>query len=201
MSGGDTTVYAQWTVKSYTLTFNTNGSKSSCSESSRSVAYGAKYGTLPTPTRTGWKFTGWFTKASGGTQVTKDTTMGGSNTTVYAHWEDKGEIESTNHTSVTVTLPACSDWKICQPSITIQVKTSSGWENFASYGLASNVLSTALTHTFTGLDINKTYRVATTGNSASGWWRGADAGAYTRCKMTQCAHGANADCNMTYKWN
>lgn len=201
MSGGDTTVYAQWTVKSYTLTFNTNGSKSSCSESSRSVAYGAKYGTLPTPTRTGWDFVGWFTKASGGTQVTKDTTMGGSNTTVYAHWKSIPGLESTNHTSVTVTLPACSDWKTCQPSITIQVKTSSGWENFASYGLASDVLSTALTYTFTGLDINKTYRVATTGNSASGWWRGADAGAYTRCKMTQCPHGANADCNITCKWN
>ena len=44
-------------------------------------------GTLPTPTRTGYYFKGWFTAASGGTQVTSSTTMTG-NQTIYAQWTD-----------------------------------------------------------------------------------------------------------------
>ena len=43
-------------------------------------------GTLPTPTRSGFDFQGWFTSASGGTQVTSASTVNG-NTTVYAHWK------------------------------------------------------------------------------------------------------------------
>ena len=42
-------------------------------------------GTLPTPTRSGYRFDGWFTAASGGTQVSSSTVISG-NTTIYAHW-------------------------------------------------------------------------------------------------------------------
>lgn len=44
-------------------------------------------GTLPTPTRPGYYFLGWFTAASGGTQVTSSTIMTG-NQTIYAQWTD-----------------------------------------------------------------------------------------------------------------
>jgi len=43
---------------------------------------------LPTPTRSGYTFNGWFTAASGGTQVT-GTYCPTSNTTLYAHWTAK----------------------------------------------------------------------------------------------------------------
>lgn len=39
---------------------------------------------FPSPTRTGYSFVGWFTEASGGTQVTEY--MGNANITLYAHW-------------------------------------------------------------------------------------------------------------------
>lgn len=42
-------------------------------------------GTLPTPARTGYKFLGWYTAASGGTQVSSSTTINAA-TTVYAQW-------------------------------------------------------------------------------------------------------------------
>lgn len=42
-------------------------------------------GTLPTPTRSGYTFSGWYTAASGGTQVTSSTKMTG-NMTIYAQW-------------------------------------------------------------------------------------------------------------------
>lgn len=41
-------------------------------------------GTLPTPTRSNANFLGWFTAASGGTQISSSTPI--SNKTYYAHW-------------------------------------------------------------------------------------------------------------------
>ena len=81
---GDVTLYAHWSVNSYTLAFDGNGGKAS--ESSRKVQYGNQYGTLPTATRTGYAFQGWYTARSGGSQVSSSTTMEAANTTVYAHW-------------------------------------------------------------------------------------------------------------------
>jgi uncharacterized repeat protein (TIGR02543 family) len=50
------------------------------------VATGAAIGTLPiAPTRTGYDFSGWFTKISGGTVITSSTIVTAS-MTVYAHW-------------------------------------------------------------------------------------------------------------------
>lgn len=87
---GTVTYYAQWSINSYTLTYNVNGGNA-VSPASKSVQYGSAYGTLPTPTRAStaqysYTFAGWYTAASGGTQVTANTTMGASNTTIYAHW-------------------------------------------------------------------------------------------------------------------
>ena len=81
---GDVTLYAHWSVNSYTLAFDGNGGKAS--ESSRTVQYGSQYGSLPTATRTGHTFQGWYTAKSGGTKVSPSTTMGTANTTLYAHW-------------------------------------------------------------------------------------------------------------------
>ena len=81
---GDVTLYAHWSVNSYTLAFDGNGGKAS--ESSRTVQYGSQYGSLPTATRTGYAFQGWYTAKSGGTKVSPSTTMGAANTTLYAHW-------------------------------------------------------------------------------------------------------------------
>lgn len=86
----DITYYAQWSINSYTLTYNVNGGNV-VSPASKSVQYGSAYGTLPTPTRAStaqysYTFAGWYTAATGGTQVTANTTMGASNTTIYAHW-------------------------------------------------------------------------------------------------------------------
>ena len=42
---------------------------------------------LPTPTREGYIFDGWYTEAEGGTQVTNDTKFNSANdVTLYAHW-------------------------------------------------------------------------------------------------------------------
>lgn len=81
----DQTLYAQWTVNTYTVYFDANGG--SVSTDSMSVTYGQTYGMLPTPTRTGFTFNGWYTASSGGSNVTANTTATiTSDQTLYAHW-------------------------------------------------------------------------------------------------------------------
>ena len=43
--------------------------------------------TLPTPTRFGYKFLGWYTSTEGGTKITGATYTPTSNVTLYAHWK------------------------------------------------------------------------------------------------------------------
>ena len=55
---------------------------------SKKVTYKEKYGDLPNPKLEGWKFKGWYTSATGGTQVSKETIYEATvDSTVYAHWE------------------------------------------------------------------------------------------------------------------
>jgi len=84
---GDTTIYAHWNSKPYSITLNVNGGNA-LSNPSVSAYYDGSYGTLPTPTKTGYDFTGWFTAANGGTQVTAATVCKGS-ATIYAQWTAK----------------------------------------------------------------------------------------------------------------
>ncbi len=94
MGAGNTTIYAQWDINSYTLTANANGGSISSTSgwsgtgntATKTLNYGASYGTLPSVSRTGYTLKGWYTASSGGTQVTSSTTMGIGNTTIYAQW-------------------------------------------------------------------------------------------------------------------
>ncbi len=79
------TLYARWTANAYTITFNANGG--TVSQTSKQVSFGSKYGTLPTPTRTGFTFNGWYTAAGGGTKATSETIMSTvGDRTLYAQW-------------------------------------------------------------------------------------------------------------------
>lgn len=72
-----------------TVTFNANGGTTPTA--SKTVTYGSTYSTLPTPTRKGYNFLGWFTSTSGGTKITSSTTVSTtSNQPLYAQWERAG---------------------------------------------------------------------------------------------------------------
>ncbi|WP_166996842.1 InlB B-repeat-containing protein [Paramicrobacterium fandaimingii] len=79
---GDATLYAQWRVNSYTVTFDTQGGSAVAAEN---VDYGTPVTAPDDPTRDGYTFTGWFTAADDGTawdfsaNVTEDITL-------YAQW-------------------------------------------------------------------------------------------------------------------
>ena len=54
------------------------------------VTNGQPYGTLPTPSKDGYTFDGWYTKESGGNRITTSTIVNlTSNQTLYAHWTKK----------------------------------------------------------------------------------------------------------------
>lgn len=82
---GSFTLTAQWASRTYTVTFNANGG--TVSPSNKTVIYSEAYGDLPTPTRSGYEFNGWYTETSGGTHITKNTIVSIiSNQTLYAQW-------------------------------------------------------------------------------------------------------------------
>lgn len=73
--------------QSHKITFNKNAKNATLKTTSKQVKTNSKYGTLPTPTRRGYYFLGWYTKASGGSKVTASKVFKlTKNQTLYAHW-------------------------------------------------------------------------------------------------------------------
>ncbi len=87
LTGSETaevTAAAESTPATYKIVFMSNGGKQS--NKKIYVTEGNKLGTLPTVTRTGYKFLGWYTAKTGGKKITASTVPTGS-TKYYAHWE------------------------------------------------------------------------------------------------------------------
>ena len=82
---GNLELYARWEAQKEQVTFNGNGGTISGS-STKEVAYGTAYGTLPTATRTGHTFLGWYTASENGKKV-DSTTICQDTGMLYAHWK------------------------------------------------------------------------------------------------------------------
>jgi uncharacterized repeat protein (TIGR02543 family) len=114
----DTTVYAQWTGKTYTVLFKSNDGADTTLHTKTVTVPATTIGAanFPTdPTRTGYNFAGWNTAANGsGTAFTASTTVTG-NMPVYAKWntysytvtfDNNGGNTAASPASKTVTSPA-----------------------------------------------------------------------------------------------
>ena len=133
----DTTLYAIWEpipVTEYTITFNVNGGIGTIPPQTTS---GQKLSSLPTATHSGsYSFVGWYTAASGGTQITTAYVFS-ANTTVYAHWTYTGgsvgvgsytpsytvSVDKTENGTITVSPKSTSKGSI----VTITVKPDKGY--------------------------------------------------------------------------
>lgn len=82
---GGTIVYKIVQTNTYTITFNPNGGTVT-PDTVETDADGKA--TLPTPTRDGYTFDGWYTAADGG-EKEDETSVFDANTTLYAHWTEK----------------------------------------------------------------------------------------------------------------
>ena len=82
----DTTLYAKWSPVMYTVTINYNYTGAPAA-ATQEIANGGTLNKPADPSRTGYAFNGWYTRASGGTEITFPLTITGA-TTIYAHWSE-----------------------------------------------------------------------------------------------------------------
>ncbi|MCD8021821.1 MAG: InlB B-repeat-containing protein, partial [Lachnospiraceae bacterium] len=105
------TLYAHWSVQTYMLSFDTQGGTS---VSSQTVNANATVYSLPTTTRSGYTFNGWYTSSSGGTRVTYVKVT--ADTTLYAQWT------KTSSGTSTVSLGNCKITSLTNKASGIVVK-------------------------------------------------------------------------------
>ena len=87
ITAANITYSAVWTPKKITITFNAAGGTTPI-PTSKVVTYGLLYGTLPTVTKIGFTFRGWFTAISGGSNVHSLTLVNIQNAQIlYAQWD------------------------------------------------------------------------------------------------------------------
>ncbi len=127
-NAGNITLYAKWTINSYNLSYDGNGSDGGTAVSSSSNNYNASV-TLPscTFTLTGYTFSTWNTQADGlGTDYAAGApySMPASATTLYAKW-------------ISAALPVCPSSTAVTPSATQTV----------CQGVAASLLTAAITNT------------------------------------------------------
>ena len=149
----DHTLYAHWTANEYTVTFDANGG--TVGTTTKTVTYGSSYGELPTPTREGYTFAGWFTKKDGGTQVTKETVVKTvADHTLYAHWtanEYTVTFDANGGTVGTTTQTVTYGSSYGElPTLTRDGYTFAGWfteQNGGTKVMADTKVKTAKDHT------------------------------------------------------
>ena len=95
------TLYAHWTPNTFTLFYDVNGEDATVSSTSKTLTFGDSFGTLPTPTRDYYTFNGWYTSASGGEEVSAETTTStAEDVTIYAQWTQNSVSGWTKASSV-----------------------------------------------------------------------------------------------------
>ena len=91
-AGGAGRVTITYETLTLTVSFNINYAEGT-NPTDQTVLYYDAYGTLPSVSRDNYIFIGWFTEATGGTQVTASTKHTSTeNITLYAHWASTGAI-------------------------------------------------------------------------------------------------------------
>lgn len=89
----DLNLYGKWTPKNYKISFDSQGGNTL---DAKEVTYDQTYGDLPTPTRQGYTFTGWYLNnthitSQSKVQITQDTTL-------KASWKaDEHTVYQVNH--------------------------------------------------------------------------------------------------------
>ena len=191
----NTTVYAHWSPNTYTLTFNPNGG--TVSPNSKTFNGGSSVGVLPTPTRSGYAFDGWYTSISGGSRVYASTTLSYS-TTVYAHWSPIATPKINNCVSV-------------DEGVRIQWNTVSGAEKYRVYyknskgnwvkmgdtaanSFVDTDVKSGATYTYTVRCINSAGTAFTSGYDSTGYKYTYNMSTPSITSMTSSASG------VTIKW-
>ena len=152
------TFYPHWAIVNYTITYNLNSGTQQVSPApATSYNVNSSTITLPTPTREGYDFAGWYANSDLSTGGVQTSIAAGStgNKTYWAKWTIKSyavnwyvggtdeenklttgsQTTNVNHGSKVTTLPTTPDGSTCD-------KTFVGWTNTTSYTHGTSVLFT-----------------------------------------------------------
>ena len=138
----DVTLYPVWTAATNVITYNYNGATGGNGTTSSSYTSGGTAITLPTPTKTGYTFAGWFSDAGLTTQVTGTQTPS-SSYTLYAGWTNGTYTLTYSYNGATGGNSTASDsfttggTAITLPTPTKTGYTFAGW--YAEAGLTTLV--------------------------------------------------------------
>jgi uncharacterized repeat protein (TIGR02543 family) len=122
------TLYGRWRANNYKVTLNNNGTGK---DQIITVTYGSTYNNLPTPTKKGYKFMGWYPQPASGYEVTKLTSVTtAKDHTLYGRWSTNS-YEVTLHNNVTgkeekITVFYDSTYSDL-PTLTMEGYTFMGW--------------------------------------------------------------------------
>jgi uncharacterized repeat protein (TIGR02543 family) len=109
----DIPVYAQFEINQYTVTFSNNGGDTEANPTSIEVDFETTVKTLPgEPTRAGYQFLAWNTKADGSGTIFTASTQVTANMIVYARWLTSPVLgltaKSAGYKSIKLTWPAAT---------------------------------------------------------------------------------------------
>ena len=145
-SGTTGTLYARWTENSYTVAFDSHGGTTTPGSMTRT--YTQQMGTLTSVSQPGYTFNGWYTAASGGTQVSATSTI--------------SVLSPTLASGATLTLHA--QWTVNNNTVTFD--TQGGSTAPADLSItAVTALGTLATPTRTGYDFAGWWTTASTGGT------------------------------------
>ena len=91
-ANGSTVVEYRYDRVEYTIEWNAYTNGGACTTSSSTVLYGATLGSMPTATKTGLRFDGWYTQAVGGVLITGTTPIMQNYGTLYAQFVELSDI-------------------------------------------------------------------------------------------------------------
>jgi len=124
------TIYAQWTANSFTVTYNYNSATGGNTTSSATFSVGGTAITLPTPTRTGYSFGGWFSDSG----LTVSIGAAGASyspsasVTAYAKWTANSYTVTYNYNSATGGNSTVSDtFTVGGSALTLPTPTRTGY--------------------------------------------------------------------------
>ncbi len=142
-------------AKKYKVSFDNKGGTGDTT--AIDVICGGVYGQLPTPTRTGYTFDGWYTAATGGSKVTANTVATATAAHIlYAHWTANTYTVTYNKNSGTITNESSYTKYTCGIGLTLPTPARTGY-TFGGWFENASFTGTAVTKISTTATGNKTY--------------------------------------------
>ncbi|MTA90273.1 MAG: hypothetical protein F2536_05110, partial [Actinobacteria bacterium] len=146
---GALTLFAKWTVATYTITYNYNSATGGNSVASGTFTTGGSNLVLPVPTRTGYTFAGWFDDSGFAGSALGSSISATSSKTIYAKWDAATFTVLYDYNSATGgNTTASNTFTTGSTAITPPTPTKTGY-TFAGWFESSSFTGSAVSSSYT----------------------------------------------------